>query len=114
MATCLVGGCEKNFDDLNTNKIDPTSLNPTFVMNRSIIRSLFTSTAQTQSMLCYNYPIVQQMLTPYGSSLVGGNYNQLNRDNVSRVWNIYYSEVVKNIVDVVVRSENDPNKSSSS
>lgn len=111
MATCLVGGCEKNFDDLNTNKIDPTSLNPTFVLNRSVIRSVFTSTAQTQSMLCYNYPIVQQMLTPYGSSLVGGNYNQLNRDNASRVWNIYYSEVVKNIVDVVVRSENDPDKS---
>ena len=110
MAACL-GGCEKNFDDLNTNKVDPTSLNPTFVLNRSYIRSLFTSTAQTQSMLCYNYPIVQQMLTPYGSSLVGGNYNQINRDNTSRIWDIYYSQVVKNVVDVVVRSEGDPDKS---
>ena len=30
-------GCEKGFDDLNTNKVDPVSLDPQFVMNKGII-----------------------------------------------------------------------------
>lgn len=106
MAT--VAGCDRGFDELNTNKIDPTSLDPVFVLNRAVVDITFTSTANTQAMLCYNFPIVQQILTPFGSSLTGGNYNQLHRENATRLWNYYYPNIVKQIVDVVERTRDVP------
>ena len=100
----LITGCDKGFDEINTNKVDPTSLNPAFVMNRSIVDANFTSTGNTQSMLCYNLPAVQQMLTPFGTSLTGANYNQLHPGNASILWNFYYTNMVKQIVDVVAKT----------
>lgn len=104
VALALASGCDKGFTELNTNKVDPTSLDPVFVMNESIIDATLTSTANTQAWLCYNFPIVQQMVTPFGSSLTGGNYNQLNPNNASILWNTYYTDVVKQIVDAIAKS----------
>ncbi|WP_257658486.1 SusD/RagB family nutrient-binding outer membrane lipoprotein [Parapedobacter lycopersici] len=108
IAVVTVAGCDRGFDELNTNKIDPTSLDPVFVLNRAVVDITFTSTANTQAMLCYNFPIVQQILTPFGSSLTGGNYNQLHRENATRLWNYYYPNIVKQIVDVVERTRDVP------
>jgi hypothetical protein len=36
-------------------------------------------------MLTYNFPIVQQIVTPFGSSLSGGNYNIFNPGNSNLV-----------------------------
>jgi len=108
VAMATVTGCDRGFDELNTNKIDPTTLDPVFVLNRSVVDITFTSTANTQAMLCYNFPIVQQILTPFGSSLTGGNYNQLHRENATRLWNFYYPNIVKQIVDVVERTRDVP------
>lgn len=73
--TYWISSCDKGFTELNTNKVDPTSLNPAFVMNKSIIDAVLTAPSNTQAWLCYNFPIVQQIVTPFGSSLSGGNYN---------------------------------------
>ena len=107
-AMATAAGCDRGFDELNTNKIDPTTLDPVFVLNRSVVDVTFTSTATTQSMLCYNFPIVQQILTPFGSSLTGGNFNQLDRDNATRYWNFIYPNIVKQIVDAVNRTADVP------
>jgi len=103
-----ISSCDKGFTELNTNKVDPTSLNPAFVMNQSIIDAKITAPTRTQAWLCYDFPIVQQMLTPFGSSLSGGNYNQLNPANSNILWDDYYSDVVKQIVDVVAKTNQDP------
>lgn len=106
-AISLFASCDKGFDELNTNKVDPTSLEPALVMNKSVIDAALTSDANTQSMFCYNFGIVQQMITPFGSSLSGANYNQLYPSNASIIWSVYYTDVVKQIVDVVTKTKGD-------
>lgn len=105
---CFFSSCDKGFTELNTNKIDPTSLNPVFEMNKSIVESNFTSTANQQAWLCYYYGIVQQIIVPFGSSLIGGNYNQYLPGNNDIVWNFYYPNMIKQIVDVVDKTKTDP------
>ena len=64
----LLSGCDNGFDEINTNKVDPTSLAPSLILNKAIIN---TDGFGTLGMLCYNFGIVQQIITPYGSSLSG-------------------------------------------
>jgi hypothetical protein len=108
ISVAMFSSCDKGFDELNTNKVDPTSLNPIFVMNKSIVESNFTNTANTQSMLCYNYGIVQQIITPFGSTLSGANSNQLNPANSAIFWNYHYGNTAKQIVDAVEKTRDDP------
>ena len=98
-------GCDQGFDELNTNKVDPTTLTPSFLMNNAIINTSFQDGFGTLVHLSYTFPIVQQIVTPFGSSLSGGNYNQNNVDNTGRIWTTYYRSVVKDIVDVVNRTQ---------
>ncbi len=102
----LLMGCDKGFDDLNTSKTGATSLNPDYVMNNAIIRSSFPGT-----MLVYEEAIVQQMVTPNGGVLAGGNFNQDNRDVTRGTWNRYYQEVFRYVVDVKDKTRSDANRS---
>jgi len=104
----LFSACDNDFDEINTNKVDPTSLAPTFVMNKAIISTTYLDGVSTLGMLCYNFGIVQQVITPYGSSLSGGNYNQFNNANTPLVWVNFYRNVIKQIVAVVEQTKDDP------
>lgn len=106
----IFSGCDRGFDNVNTNKVDPTSLDPTFVMNKAIISTTYLDGVSTLGMLCYNFGIVQQIITPYGSSLSGGNYNQFNNANTPLVWVNFYRNVIKQIVAVVNQTKDDPMK----
>lgn len=101
----LLSGCDQGFDELNTNKVDPTSLTPSFQMNNAIINTSFQDGFGTLVHLSYTFPIVQQIVTPFGSSLSGGNYNQNNVDNTGRIWTTYYRSVVKDITDVARKTQ---------
>jgi len=109
--TLLLGGCEEGFDDLNTDKVNPTSLDPVIVMNKAILDATYRDGVATLQMLSYNFGIVQQIITPYGSSLAGANYNQTNTANTSRVWQNFYQIVIKQVVDVVEKTRDDPERS---
>ena len=91
----LATGCDKDFDEINTNETATTSLNPTFVMNDAIISASFPT-----SIFIYELAIVQQIITPNGSSLAGANFNQ---DNQARngIWQSHYRNVLKSTVDVL-------------
>lgn len=97
----LLGSCDAGFDEINTNKVNPTSLSPDFVLNKAILDATYTQGTETLQMLNYHFGIVQQIITPYGSSLAGANYNQFVAANVTQLWQIFYRNVVKQIVDVV-------------
>jgi hypothetical protein len=103
----LLSGCDDNFDEINTNKVDPTTLAPSFVMNKAIIDATYLDGFGTLEMLCYEFGIVQQIITPYGSSLAGANYNQNNVSNTPLVWQNFYRNVLKQIVDVVEKTKDD-------
>ncbi|MGI8638291.1 MAG: hypothetical protein ACR2KZ_23100, partial [Segetibacter sp.] len=40
-AVSLLSSCDKGFDELNINKVDPTTLDPQFIMNRAIIETTY-------------------------------------------------------------------------
>ena len=107
----LLSSCDQGFDEVNTNKVNPTSLASSFILNKAIISTTYLDGGSTLGMLCYNFGIVQQIITPYGSSLSGGNYNQNNNTNTPRVWINFYQNVVKQIVAVVDQTKADPKQS---
>jgi hypothetical protein len=105
--TGLISGCEKDFDEMNTNKVDPTALNPYLVMNRSIIGAW----PDTQLWPVYHYAIVQQIFTPTGSSVQGANYNQISYGfNYDVIWNQYYTNPIKQVVDVYTKTKDVPTR----
>ncbi|MEQ9439248.1 MAG: SusD/RagB family nutrient-binding outer membrane lipoprotein [Cyclobacteriaceae bacterium] len=104
-------GCEEGFDTLNTDKVNPTTLDPGIVMNKGILDVTYRDGFGTLQMLSYNFGIVQQIITPYGSSLAGANYNQINAANTSRVWENFYRNVIKQLVDVTYKTRDDAERS---
>lgn len=108
LSVLLVTGCDNGFDEINTNKVDPTSLAPSLILNKAIISTTYLDGTSTLGMLCYNFGIVQQVITPYGSSLSGGNYNQLNNANSPLVWVNFYRNVIKQLVAVTEQTKEDP------
>ena len=103
-----LSGCDQGFDDVNTNKVNPTSLASPLVLNKAIINSTYLDGFGTLGMLTYNFGIVQQIITPYGSSLSGGNYDQNNNANTPLVWTNFYRNVLKQLVAVLEQSKADP------
>jgi hypothetical protein len=101
-------GCDKGFDEINTNKVDPTALASPLILNKAIISTTYLDGLATLGMLTYNFAIVQQIVTPYGSSLSGGNYNQYNNANSPLVWVNFYRNVIKQLVAVTTQTKDDP------
>jgi hypothetical protein len=108
LCSTLFTGCEKGFDELNTNSVDPVSLDPQFVMNKGIIDATYRDNFATLQLLCYDFGIVQQIITPFGSSLSGANYNIFNPSNASPIWVNFYQSVLKQVVDVIEKTKADP------
>ncbi|MCY7356301.1 MAG: SusD/RagB family nutrient-binding outer membrane lipoprotein, partial [Rudanella sp.] len=102
-----LSGCDDGFTELNTNKVDPTSLSPSLVLNRAIISTTYLDGFGTLGMLTYHFPIVQQIVTPYGSSLSGGNYDQVNNGNTPLVWTNFYRKVLKQLNPVLEQTKGD-------
>ncbi|GAB4018514.1 SusD/RagB family nutrient-binding outer membrane lipoprotein [Spirosoma koreense] len=97
----LLSACDQGFTEVNTNKVDPTSLAPSMVLNKGIINTNYLDGFGTLGMLTYNFGIVQQVITPYGSSLSGANYDQVNNSNTPLVWQNFYRNVLKQLVAVL-------------
>jgi hypothetical protein len=98
----FISSCEDGLTEMNINKVDPTAMNPYLEMNRSIINAW----PDTQLWPVYHYAIVQQIFTPTGSSVQGANYNQISYGfNYDVIWNSYYTNSGKGIVDVVAKTK---------
>ncbi len=93
----LTFSCDKNFEEINTNEIDPTSasVDPVFLLNNAIINTSFSN-----AQLIYDMGIVQQVISPNSGVLTGANYNQDNRDSTEDHWIKYYENVIKNTGDI--------------
>jgi hypothetical protein len=102
---CLLSSCDKGFDELNVNTVDPTTLDAQFVMNRAIIEATYPDNFATLQMLTYEFGIVQQIITPFGSSLSGGNYNIFNPGNTTLVWTNFYRNVLKQTLDALEQTK---------
>ena len=93
---CLLPSCDKGFEETNTNKTLPIALDPAFLMNNAIIGS----SAPAETMI-FELAIVQQVITPFGGVLGGGNYNQDNKVRNQGNWVRYYQTVIKSLAAVI-------------
>ena len=101
-----LGGCDKGFEELNTNKTAALGVNPVFVLNNATVNSAFSN-----GTLLYETGIVQQMITPNDGVLAGANFNQDIRDNTAQNWQKYYRTVVRHTQDVIDQTKALPNRS---
>lgn len=101
--TILFMSCGKNLSDININKVNPTSLDPVLLLNNAIINTSFPTKTQI-----YEMTIVQQMVTPNGGVLAGGNFNQDSRETSGVVWTGYYQNVIKYTHDAIAKSKDLP------
>ena len=92
----LVLACDDGFDELNTNEVDPTLIDPIFQLNNAIVESSFPNTT-----LVYDLGIVQQITTPNSGVLTGANFNQDNRNVTEQTWQNYYRNVIKETRDIL-------------
>ena len=100
-----MSGCDEGFDEMNVNPVQPTTLDPVYLMNRA---ALFSTPAGTS--LTYEIAIVQQIVSPNGGVLAGGNFNQLNRPFAIGTWNKFYRNVLKHTTDVKRMTRDDPSR----
>ncbi|MBB6324889.1 hypothetical protein FHS59_000504 [Algoriphagus iocasae] len=106
VAAALVISCDSNFDELNTNKVSATSIDPAFQLNAAIV-----GCAYPNGSLIYDIGVVQQIISPNSGVLTGANYNQDNRNATQELWQGYYRNVIKNTRDVINRIQDQPERS---
>jgi len=98
--------CDKDFDDLNTNRVNPTSIDPLYQLNNAVVNVSFPG----NSSLAYDMGVVQQIISPNNGVLNGANFNSDNRGNTQVIWQNYYRNVIRNTNDVIVNTRSDPNR----
>ena len=103
----FISSCEKGLEDLNRNKVSPTSLEPPLLLNQAIVNS-----SHPFKTLVFDMGIVQQLVSPNGGVLAGANFNQDSRDVTSQpVWAVYYQNVIKYTHDAIVKVKDIPARS---
>ena len=106
LTLALTSGCEDGFDALNTNPNSPTALNPIFTFNNALVSSTFPA-----DVLVFESAIVQQVFSPNGTVLAGANFNQNNFPRNAGLWQRYYRDVVRYLVDIIGQTKDNPSRS---
>ena len=102
-----ISSCEKGLEDLNRNKVSPTTLEPALLLNQAIVYSSYPFKT-----LVFDMGIVQQLVSPNGGVLAGANFNQDSRDATTQpVWAVYYQNVIKYTHDAIVKVKDIPARS---
>lgn len=99
-----VSGCDKDFEQINTNPVLPTSLDAGYLFSNA---EFLTATPT----LPYHMQIVQQIGTPFTGVLEGGNHNIINDNNTNPVFNNYYGGPVRLLIAVIDQTKDNPARS---
>jgi Starch-binding associating with outer membrane len=106
IACFLVAACDKGFDEMNVNPIALTNIDPALQLNSVIVNS-----APVYNNLNYETTIVKQMITPFTGVGAGANFNQDNRTLSNTNWNLFYQQVIKDLVDGMAKVKDVPARS---
>jgi hypothetical protein len=97
----MADSCTKKLEEINVNTVNPTTLDPVLLLNNAIINTSFPTRT-----VVYEMSIVQQMVTPNGGVLAGGNFNQDSRDVTNApIWAGYYQNVIKYTHDAIGKTK---------
>lgn len=100
------GGCDENFEQINTNPNNATDLDPVYLLNSAQLGSARTTHH-------YEGEIVQQINTPFTGVLEGGNHNILNDVNTRTTFNEVYTGTtgpIRNLVIILEKTKGNPNQ----
>lgn len=98
----LVASCDEGFEEININPVAITNLDPMLqVANAQLNASVYT--------LQYQSPIAQQQLTPFGSTLEGGQHNIWYE--VTNVWGDLFPGSLKQLFDVIYKTKDNTERS---
>jgi hypothetical protein len=91
-------GCDKNFEEINTNPSLASDLEPAY---------LFSNAQRLSAIASYHYQgeIVQQINTPYGGLLAAGNRNIINDQHASEAFNTIYTGPIRYLIEVTNKTE---------
>lgn len=101
----ILSSCDKGFVEVNTNPVAPTNLDPAYLLtNAQYSAMLYT--------IQYQSPIAQQIITPFGSTLEGGQHNiWFEPGDGSSVFGDLYPGSLKYLFDIIDRTKEDPSRS---
>ena len=102
-----LNSCDKDFEQINTNPVLATSLDPMYLFSTAEYSS-------GVSTLNYQSALVQQILTPFTGVLEGGNHNIVYDPNSNALFNSYYtasSGPVVLLTDVLNKTKSLPARS---
>lgn len=98
-----VNSCDKDFIEINTNPIAITDVDPVLQLARAEMD-------MTTGDLHYQGPIMQQIITPYGGVLEGGNRNTRIDNNLNGAFG-FYTGALKNLEDILIKLEGNTERS---
>lgn len=96
--------CDKNFVKINTNPVLASDLDPVYQ---------FSSAQQSSVIPTYFYQgeIVQQLITPFGGVLEGGNRNTVVENNANSAFNNLFTGPIRNLIDITNKLKDNPSRS---
>jgi hypothetical protein len=106
LCLAVITSCDEGFDELNTNPIRLTSIDPAFQLNTAIV-----DFGVGYGDLTYPVTIIRQMITPFTGVGSGANINDDNRGQTGSLWNNAYQGRIKNLTDGINSTKDNPNKS---
>jgi hypothetical protein len=105
MIGLLVSSCDKGFEDVNINPVATTSLDPIYLL----------ANAQYNAMLYtmqYQNALIQQTITPFGSTLEGGQHNiWYEPTDGSSVFGDLLPNSLKQLFDIIDKTKNNTARS---
>lgn len=98
-----LAGCDRGFDEMNVNPIALSSVEPAYQFNSALVSSAFA-----YNNLQYETIIIKQMINPFSGVGAAGQYNQDNRSVTAANWQRNYRTVMRELVDVINRTQDEP------
>lgn len=102
-----LSSCDKGFEEINTNPVAATSLDPVYLLNTAVFSSALNTIA-------YQLPIVQQIVSPFTGVIEGGNHNVVYDPNSRALFNDMYTASdgpVVLLTTIINQTKNDPTRS---
>ena len=106
MGLFITIGCDKGFDEINTSTVRVNELEPIYLFNNALQAS-----GPTVNSLPLELAFVQQVVSPNGGVLAGGNFNQVNPGLITGNWDTFYATILKHLIDVINITQDDPERS---
>jgi hypothetical protein len=110
LAILFLTACDEDYDELNTSKVAALDIDPAYQLNNALL-NINGGGFAGGSQLIYDIGVVQQLISPNSGVLAGANSNQDNRSATQTLWQGYYRNCVKNTVDVIEKTKEDPERS---